>query len=67
MKRINMNENTYDTSFGTPSTVQFDTMADRTDIILTFEVSGETPSGDEDYSHTTWTEWDAIQNNISTT
>ena len=36
--RQKMNENTLTTSLGTPDTIQFDTVAGRTDIILTFEV-----------------------------
>jgi len=62
-----MNENTYSTSFGTPSSIQLDFMADRTDIVLTFEVSDKETSEDENYSHTIWTEWDGIEDNISTT
>ena len=66
MKGINMNDN-ISTSFGTPSTVQHTAVASGTDIVLTFEVSGEETSEDENYSHTIWTEWDGIEDNISTT
>ena len=66
MKGINMNDN-ISTSFGTPSTVQRTAVAGGTDIVLTFEVSGEETSEDENYSHTIWTEWDGIEDNISTT
>ena len=62
-----MNENTLTTSLGTPSVIQFDTVADGTDIVLTFEVPGEETSEGENYSHTIWTEWDGIEDNISTT
>ena len=67
MKRINMNENTYDTSFGTPSSIQFDTVAGRTDIVLSFEIPDREISEDENYTHTVWTKWDNIPYNISTT
>ena len=66
MKGINMNEST-STSFRTPSSVQHTAVAGGTDIILTFEVSDEETSEDENYSYTVWTEWDEIENNISTT
>jgi len=66
MKGINMNDN-ISTSLGTPSTVQFDTVASGTDIVLTFEVPDEETSEDETYSHTIWTEWDGIEDNTSTT
>ena len=62
-----MNENTYSTSFGTPSSIQLDSMAGRTDIVLTFEVSGKTSFEDENSSSTIWTEWDGIEDNVSTT
>ena len=62
-----MNGNTTTTSFGTPDSVQLDYLASRTDIVLTFEVSDEETSEDENYSYTVWTEWDAIDSNISTT
>ena len=62
-----MNENTLTTSLGTPSSVQLDYLASRTDIVLTFEVSNKETSEDENYSHTIWTEWDGIEDNISTT
>ena len=62
-----MNENTLTTSLGTPDTIQFDTVAGGTDIVLTFEVPDEETSEDENYSYTVWTEWDAIDSNISTT
>ena len=65
--RQNMNENTLTTSLGTPSFIQFDTVAGGTDIVLTFEVFDEEISEDENYSHTIWTEWDGIEDNISTT
>ena len=62
-----MNENTLTTSRGTPSFIQFDTVAGGTDIVLTFEVLDEETSKDENYSHTIWTKWDGIEDNISTT
>ena len=62
-----MNEHTTTTSFGTPDSVQFDIMASRTDIILTFEISDKETSEDENYTHTVWTEWAGIEDNISTT
>ena len=65
--RQNMNEDTLITSLGTPSSVQFDTVADGTDIILTFEVSDEETSEDENHTHTVWTRWDGIEDNVSTT
>jgi len=67
MKRINMNEDTLTTSLGTPSSIQFDTVADGTDIILTYEVPDEEISEDENHTHTVWTKWDRIEDNISTT
>ena len=67
MKRINMNEDTLTTSLGTPDSIQFDTVAGGTDIVLTFEVPDEETPEDENYSHTIWTEWDGIEDNISTT
>ena len=62
-----MNENTYSTSFGTPSSIQLDSMADRTDIIFTFEVSGKTSSEEEHRSYTVWTDWDNLTDNSSAT
>ena len=62
-----MNGNTTTTSFGTPNVIQFDTVAGGTDIVLTFEVLDEETSEDENYSHTIWTGWDGIEDNISTT
>ena len=62
-----MNENTLTTSLGTPSSIQFDTVADGTDVILTFEVPDEEDSEDENHTHTVWTKWDRIEDNISTT
>ena len=62
-----MNENTLTTSLGTPDTIQLDTMAGGTDIILTYEVLDKEISEDENYTHTVWTEWDEIKDNISTT
>jgi len=62
-----MNENSLTTSLGTPDTIQFDTVADRTDIILTYEVPGKETSEDENYTSTIWTKWDRIEDNISTT
>ncbi len=62
-----MNEGTLTTSLGTPSSIQFDTVADGTDIILTFEVSDKETSEDENHTHTIWTKWDRIEDNISTT
>ena len=62
-----MNENTYTTSLGIPDSIQFSTVAGWTDIILTFKVSGKTASEDENRAHTVWTEWDRIEDNISTT
>ena len=65
--RQKMNEDTLITSLGTPSSIQFDTVADGTDIILTFEVSDKETSEDENHTHTIWTKWDRIEDNISTT
>tara|TARA_R110000824_G_scaffold140908_1_gene307187 strand:- start:4663 stop:4863 length:201 start_codon:yes stop_codon:yes gene_type:complete len=66
MKGINMNGST-STSFGIPSHVQCTVVAGGTGTVFTFEVpDGETPE-DENYSHTIWTEWDGIEDNISTT
>jgi len=62
-----MNENSLTTSLGTPDTIQFDTMADGTDIILTYEVPDKEASEDENHTHTIWTKWDRIEDNISTT
>ena len=62
-----MNEDTLTTSLGTPSSIQFDTMADGTDIILTYEVPDKETSEDENHTHTIWTKWDRIEDNISTT
>jgi len=62
-----MNENTLTTSLGTPDTIQFDTVAGGTDIILTFEVPDREISKDKNHTHTIWTEWDGIEDNISTT
>ena len=62
-----MNEDTLITSLGTPSSIQFDTVADGTDIILSFEVPDEEASEDENHTHTVWTKWDRIEDNISTT
>ena len=67
MKRINMNEDTLTTSLGTPSSIQFDTVADGTDIILAYEVPDKEISEDENHTHTIWTKWDRIEDNISTT
>tara|TARA_Y100000310_G_scaffold199578_1_gene199558 strand:- start:632 stop:850 length:219 start_codon:yes stop_codon:yes gene_type:complete len=65
--RQNMNENTLTTSLGTPNVIQFDTVAGGNDIVLTFEVHDKETSEDENYSHTIWTKWDGIEDNISTT
>ena len=65
--RQKMNEDTLITSLGTPSSIQFDTVADGTDIILTYEVPDEEISEDENHTHTVWTKWDRIEDNISTT
>ena len=62
-----MNENSLTTSLGTPDTIQFDTVAGGTDIILTYEVPDKETSEDENYTHTVWTKWDRIEDNISTT
>ena len=62
-----MNENTLTTSLGTPDSIQFDTVADGTDIILTYEVLDEETSEDENHTSTIWTRWDRIEDNISTT
>ena len=62
-----MNENSLTTSLGTPDNIQFDTVAGGIDIILTFEVPDEETSEDENYTHTIWTKWDGIKNNLSTT
>ena len=62
-----MNENSLTTSLGTPDTIQFDTVADRTDIILTYEVLDKETSEGENHTHTIWTKWDRIEDNISTT
>jgi len=65
--RQNMNENTLTTSLGTPDSIQLDTVAGRTDVILTFEVPDRETSEDENRTHTIWTKWDGIEDNISTT
>ena len=62
-----MNENSLTTSLGIPDSVQFDTVAGGTDIILTYEVPDKETSEDENYTHTIWTKWDGIKNNLSTT
>ena len=62
-----MNEDTLTTSLGTPDTIQFDTLAGGTDIILTYEAPDKDVSEDENYTHTIWTKWDGIEDNISTT
>ncbi len=62
-----MNENSLTTSLGTPDTIQFDTVAGRTDIVLTYEISDRETSEDENYTHTIWTKWDGIEDNLSTT
>jgi hypothetical protein len=62
-----MNENTLTTSLGTPDSIQLDTVAGRTDVILTFEVPDRETSEDENRTHTIWTKWDGIEDNISTT
>ena len=67
MKRINMNEDTLTTSLGIPDTIQLDTVAGRTDIVLTYQVPDREISEDENYTHTIWTKWDGIGDNISTT
>jgi len=65
--RQHMNENTLTTSLGTPDSIQLDTVAGRTDVILTFEVPDRETSEDENRTHTIWTKWDGIEDNISTT
>ena len=62
-----MNENTLTTSLGTPDSIQLDTVAGRTDVILTFEVPDRETSEDENRTHTIWTKWGGIEDNISTT
>ena len=62
-----MNENTLTTSLGTPDSIQLNTVAGRTDVILTFEVPDRETSEDENRTHTIWTKWDGIEDNISTT
>ena len=62
-----MNEHTTTTSLGTPGSVQLDYLAGRTDIVLAFEVHDEETFEDENYTHTVWTEWAGIEDNISTT
>ncbi len=62
-----MNENTLTTSLGTPDSIQLDTVAGRTNVILTFEVPDRETSEDENRTHTIWTKWDGIEDNISTT
>ena len=62
-----MNENTLTTSLGTPDTVQFDTVAGGTDIILTYEVPDKEISEERNTSYTIWTKWDNIPYNIATT
>ena len=62
-----MNENTLTTSLGTPDAIQFDTVAGGTDIVLTYEISDRETSEDENYTHTIWTKWDGIEDNLSTT
>lgn len=62
-----MNEDTLTTSLGIPDSVQFDTVAGGTDIVLTYEVSDRETSEDENYTHTVWTKWDGIEDNLSTT
>jgi len=62
-----MNENTLTTSLGTPDSIQLDSVAGRTDVILTFEVPDRETSEDENRTHTIWTKWDGIEDNISTT
>ena len=62
-----MNEDTLTTSHGTPDTIQFDTVAGGTDIILTYEVLDEETSEDENHTSTIWTEWDGIEDSITTT
>ena len=62
-----MNEDTLTTSLGTPDSIQLDTVAGRTDIVLSFEVPVREISEDENHTHTIWTKWDRIEDNISTT
>ena len=65
--RQHMNENTLTTSLGIPDSIQYNTVAGRTDVILTFEVPDRETSEDENRTHTIWTKWDGIEDNISTT
>ena len=62
-----MNENTLTTSLGTPDTIQLDTMAGGTDIILTFEVSDRETSEDENYSSTPEIRWNGDKDSVSIT
>jgi hypothetical protein len=41
-------------------------MASWTDIVLTFEISGEETPEERNTSYTVWTKWDGITDNIST-
>ena len=61
-----MNENTLTTSLGTPDSIQFDTVAGRTDIVLNFEAPDKETSEERNTSYTVWTKWDGIEDNIST-
>ena len=62
-----MNEHTLTTSLGIPDTIQLDAVAGGTDIVLTYQVPNRETSEDENYTHTVWTKWDRIEDNISTT
>ena len=54
------------TSFGTPHSIQRSAMASGTDIVFTFEISGEETPEERNTSYTVWTKWDGITDNIST-
>ena len=62
-----MNEHTLTTSLGIPDTMQFDTVAGGTNIILAFEIPVSKASETENHTSTIWTRWDRIEDNISTT
>tara|TARA_Y100000310_G_C20222182_1_gene596243 strand:+ start:331 stop:534 length:204 start_codon:yes stop_codon:yes gene_type:complete len=61
-----MNETT-STSLGTPSSVQLDYLADRTNFLFTFEVSGETSSKEDNTSNTVQSRCRGISNDTEKT
>ena len=61
-----MNETT-STSLGTPSSIQLDYLAGRTNFLFTFEVSGETSSKEDNTSNTVQPRCRGISNDTEKT